>query len=359
MHFRKTQFFALTFVVALVFSFLGIVPGMQQDAQAAITNSDNPTVVEQRLQEYINANPAGGSAHNCMAFAKGVFAYVFGYDATEIDYHGNYDSGCSMEVTARLGNSACSGFSGTTSGNVTVDSLKAMMLNAEPGDIIQAMTGGHGKHTMVLLSADNYGVTVYHGNWNGRIAIHKFSYGEFAGRWSHAVTVYHATNYDYINNPLNATPIESNLAVEGMDDVTPKVYEIYGQHYYSLRDIAYLVKDTPMKFSVSTEGGLTLLPGQDLELKGTELEPTDGEQKIAEKGEGEIKIGDEAFASDYYVIDGNIYIPIREVAEMIGFTVDWDSENECVEISLVKDIIEEVVDVEGSFFRIESMISIN
>lgn len=359
MNFGKKRFFALTLVVALLFGILGFVPGMGQNAQAAVDSSDSPTVVEQKLREYMNANPPGGAAYNCMTFAKGVFAYIFGYEATSIDYHGNYDDNCSMDITARLGNTACGGFYGTTSGDVSAAAVKSIMLNANPGDIIQVMTGGHGKHTMVFVSANDNGVTVYHGNWNGKIAVHTFSYEEFAGRWSHSVTIYHAVNYDYVNNPINATPIESNLEVEGMDEVTPKVYEIYGENYYSLRDIAYMVKDTPFKFDFATDEGLTLLPGRDLELNETEMAPADGERKFAEKGEGQIKMGEETFESDYYVIDENVYIPIREVADIIGFSVEWNSEKECAEISLVKDIIEETVNVEASFFKMDSMITFN
>lgn len=349
MNFGKKKFFAFTLAVVMSFCFLSAVPGFQQEAQAA-------TVVEQRLQEYMNANPVGGAAYNCMAFAKQVFKYVFGYEATGIDYHGNYRSDCSMAVSGRIANEGCGQLQGTTSANVSVESLKALIAQAQPGDILQAMTGGHGKHTMVLVSADDNGISVYHGNWNGKIAFHTFTYEEFAGRWSHSVTVYHANNYDYINNPLNATPVNVGLTVQGGEKVAPRAYQIDGVNYFSLRDVAYLLKDTPLKFNVSTEGGLTLLLGEDLELNGTEMTAGDGSKKHAKAGAGTLNVDDQVLESNYYVIDDNVYIPIRELAKAVNFSVEWNNAEQCVEVSFIDNMMEKVFEGKGSILLSDAIV---
>ncbi|MGI5825451.1 MAG: hypothetical protein ACOX7J_07755 [Bacillota bacterium] len=339
MNFGKKKFFALTIAVVMMFGVLCTVPGLQSEAQAA-------TVVEQKLQEYISANPAGGAAYNCMTFAKQVFKYVFGYDATGIDYHGNYESDCSMTVTERIGNTGCGQVSGNTSGNVSVENLKMLFSDAKPGDIIQAMTGSHGKHTMVFVAADDSGVTVYHGNWNGKIAYTTFSYEKFAGKWSHTVTVYHANNYDYVNNPLNAAPITANLALEG-ESVYPKVYEIDGVSYYSLRDIAYILADTPFEFSVSVDNSLNITVGEDLLTDGTEMTETDGSKKTASLMNSDITVNGKETNVDYYEIEGKAYFPIRQLGNLIGFDVEWNSEKQSVNIAFVDSLMDDVLGVDG------------
>lgn len=350
MSFGKKKFFALTMAVVMMFGFMGAIPGLQQNAQAA-------TVVEQRLQDYMNANPAGGAAYNCMTFAKQVFKYVFGYDAAGIDYHGNYRSDCTMNVTNRIGNANCGQMQGQVTTGINAATMRDVATNAQPGDIIEAMTGSHGKHTMVLVSANDTGLTVYHGNWNGRIAYTTFSYEKFVAKWSHAVTVYHATNYDFINNPLNATPAKVQLEVTGLDKMTPAVYEIGGANYYSLNDVAYLMKDTPLAFGVTTEGGLTLLPG---EANAAVAEPAQpGIMKACAKpGAGNLKVGAETFKSDYYVIDGNVYIPIRELANALDFTVDWDETEQCATISFMDELTDDLFDNSSKLLQKDHLVTV-
>ena len=350
MSFGKKKFLALTMALVMMFGFMSAIPGLQQDAQAA-------TVVEQRLQAYMNANPAGGAAYNCMTFAKQVFKYVFGYDAAGIDYHGNYRSDCTMNVTNRIGNANCGQMQGQVTTGITAATMRDVALNAQPGDIIEAMTGSHGKHTMVLVSANDAGLTVYHGNWNGRIAYTTFSYEKFVAKWSHAVTVYHATNYDFVNNPLNAAPVKAELEVTGLERIAPSVYEIDGVNYYPLNDVAYLLQDTPLAFDVATEGGLTLLPGK---VNGNVAEPSKPAvtKQSAKPGAGSLKVGEETLDSAYRVINGSVYIPIRELANALGFAVEWDEAEQCAKITFMEDLTDNLFEDSSKLLRGNSMVSV-
>jgi hypothetical protein len=344
----KKKFFALSFAFVMICSLGLAVPVLQSQAQAS-------TIVEQRLQEYINANPAGGAAYNCMTFAKEVFKYVFGYEATGIDYHGNTRSDCSMEVKGRLGNTGCGQLTGETLGNVSSESLREMLSSAQPGDIIQAMTGGHGKHTMVLVNADDEGITVYHGNWNGKIAYTTFSYEKFVDKWSHTVTVYHATNYDNINNPLNADPVVASLTLEG-NAVYPKAYVIDGVTYYSLRDISYMLTDTPFEFSVSVDSCLNINIGSKLATDGTEMVATDGNKKNASLIETTVKVNNNEVAVSYYEIEGKAYFAIRELADLVGFTVEWNAEDQVTEISFVDDLMDDLLSVDSNVLDVHELL---
>ena len=349
MNFWKKKIFVFTMSFVMMFGVMCAVPALQAEAQAA-------TIVEQRLQEYIDANPAGGAAYNCMAFAKQVFNYVFGYEAAGIDYHGNAKSECTMNVTNRLGSGDCAQMSGETSGDVSVESLKNLFANAKPGDIIQAMTGGHGKHTMVFVGADESGVTVYHGNWNGKIAYTTFPYEKFANKWSHTVTVYHATNYDQLNNPLNASPITASLALEG-ENVYPKTYAIDGVNYYSVRDMAYLLEETPYEFTVSNgDSGLSFTIGEKLNTDGTEMLEAGADKKTASLINTNVKVDGEEKAVSYYEIDGKAYFSVRQLAELIGFDVGWNNAEQTAEIKYVGDLIDRVMSFDNDVVDIDTCI---
>lgn len=348
MNFWKKKIFVFTMSFVMMFGVMCAVPALQAEAQAA-------TIVEQRLQEYIDANPAGGAAYNCMAFAKQVFNYIFGYEAAGIDYHGNAKPECTMNVTNRLGGSNCTQVTGETAGDVSTESLKTLFSNAKPGDIIQAMTGSHGKHTMVLVGADESGVTVYHGNWNGKIAYTTFSYEQFAGKWSHTVTVYHATNYDQLNNPLNASPIKASLALEG-ENVYPKTYVIDGVNYYSLRDMAYLLAETPYEFAISNDDGLNFTIGEELNVDGTEMLEAGADKKTASLINTNVKVDGEEKAASYYEIDGKAYFSIRQLAELIGFEVDWNDAEQIVKIKYVDNLLDQVMSFDSGVADINANI---
>ena len=337
----KKRVLSLAFALAMAVSVFGTLPGFAPTAQAA-------TVVEQRLQEYISAHPAGGAAYNCMTFAKEVFQYVFGYNPGKIDYHGNARSDSAAEITYRVGSNTCGQISGETAGDVTVENLKALFSTVQPGDIIEGMTAGHGMHTMVVVNADDAGVTVYHGNWNGKIAYTNFTYEKFAEKWSHVVTVYHATNYDALVNPLNAKPVTADLTLEG-EKVEPKVYSIDGTKYYSLRDIAYLMGETPYAFTTQMDENEQMIftLGVKMATDGSEMTATDGNKKNADLINGKILVNGEVKDVDYYMIDGRSYFAIRDLADLVGFDVEWNADANVAEITFVDDLVDTMMSVDN------------
>ena len=346
MNFWKKKIFVFTMTFVMMFGVMCAVPALQTEAQAA-------TVVEQRLQEYIEANPAGGAAYNCMAFAKQVFSYIFGYEAAGIDYHGNAKEECTMNITDRLGG-GCSQVTGETAGNVSAESLKNLFSNAKPGDIIQAMTGSHGKHTMVLVGADDSGVTVYHGNWNGKIAYTTFSYEKFANKWSHTVTVYHATNYDQLNNPLNAVPVNASLALEG-ENVYPQTYVIDGVNYYSLRDLAAVLAETPYEFAIDSENGLSFTVGEEFTADGTEMQKAESDRKTASLINASVDVNGEEKAVSYYEIDGKAYFAVRDMADLIGFDVEWNEDEQTVEIKYIDSLLDDDFGVDNGVAELSNI----
>ncbi len=138
-----------------------------------------------------------GGAIQCFGFARFAFNKLFDCDMPAW-YQNNkrYEYGDTQNVVV-LGQ--LSGSAQMTEANV-----KELFSNALLGDIIQAC-GSYSQHTMMVVSADESGVTVYECNHAGECGIYqrKISYAAFAQSYGtpHAVggcgvTLYRAANYD-------------------------------------------------------------------------------------------------------------------------------------------------------------------
>ena len=65
----------------------------------------------------------------------------------------------------------------------------------QPGDVLQLE--GPKAHSMIYLSRDEDGFTVYDANWSGpnQVDIRYVSYGSYASRNSNSLCLLHANNY--------------------------------------------------------------------------------------------------------------------------------------------------------------------
>ena len=81
------------------------------------------------------------------------------------------------------------------SSSYSESSIKSLISKAKPGDILQMNSPK--MHTMVFVSSDSKGFTVYDANWTGpnEVSVRYVKYGAWASRNSNGITVLHATNY--------------------------------------------------------------------------------------------------------------------------------------------------------------------
>ena len=149
---------------------------------------------------------AGGE---CFGFAKMVFFNLFGVSLPGC-YLGSakyeYTSSETVEIVGQL-----------TGADVTVSNLADLFSKAKLGDIIQACGRDFEQHTMVFVNYSDKGLTLYDCNFRytdasvedyGSCFVHQrtYSLSEFAGWYdnvgtydvANGVTLYHATNYEYI-----------------------------------------------------------------------------------------------------------------------------------------------------------------
>lgn len=123
-------------------------------------------------------------ARQCMAFGRLVFSKMYGTTA-RWNYNGTGKTTSDSKkftVAAKTSSYASS-------------SVRTAVSKAKPGDILQM--GAPKMHTMVYVSQDSTGFTVYDCNWVGsnRVSVRHVSYGAWSGRNSSGLSVLHATNY--------------------------------------------------------------------------------------------------------------------------------------------------------------------
>ncbi len=105
-------------------------------------------------------------------------------------------------------------------------------------------------------------------------------------------------------------------------------YNINYSNYYKVRDIAMLLRTTPVRFNVVWDeelGGVNIITGQRYEIVGGELDLGTTEAKEIAENSSPVYINGNISALESYNIDGNNYFKIRDLADAIGFSVDYNA----------------------------------
>ena len=109
-------------------------------------------------------------------------------------------------------------------------------------------------------------------------------------------------------------------------------YEIAGNNYFKLRDLAYALRETGSGFSVVFDGkNISLVSGEAYKPVGGELEavtPT-GNVTATQKNDV-ISINKQNVTLTGYEIDGYNYFKLRDMGEKLDFDVDYDDSTRTV-----------------------------
>jgi uncharacterized repeat protein (TIGR02543 family) len=145
-----------------------------------------------------------------------------------------------------------------------------------------------------------------------------------------------------------AMPTTSTVLVDGM----PREFEAYnikGNNYFKLRDLAQAVNNTVRNFEVTWDGinnAINLLSNTPYTPVGGELAKGDGQPKTAVLSTSAIyKDGKEIYPTAYN-INGNNYFKLRDIAEAFGIGVTWDGVTNTIGINTTEPN-KEVVVAEG------------
>lgn len=143
--------------------------------------------------------------------------------------------------------------------------------------------------------------------------------------------------YEYQNlSQLTAVESSAEILVNGVN-VSVSGYTVNNSNYYKIRDIAMILRTTSKKFNVewdSAQNAINILPGVKYVIVGGELaDAEDNEELSIVMNTGKILKNGEPVDVSAYNINGNNYFKIRDIGELVGFTVGWDNDSSTITIT--------------------------
>ena len=137
---------------------------------------------------------------------------------------------------------------------------------------------------------------------------------------------------------MTATPTASTVLVNG-ENVAFDAYNISGNNYFKLRDLALVLSGTEAQFDVGWDGAknaISLTSGEAYTVIGGEMIRGSAGNKSAAPTTSTIYFnGDEVYLTAYNIA-GNNYFKLRDIGEAFDFGVDWDGTRNTIVIDTSK-----------------------
>ena len=132
---------------------------------------------------------------------------------------------------------------------------------------------------------------------------------------------------------LDITPSVHKVTVDG-ESVAPQGYNINGDNYYKLRDIAYILNGTNSQFNVTWDpdnNRILLTPDEAYQTVGGEM--SSAASAVVEScspSNSSIILDGRSLSLTGYRINGNNYYRLRDVGKALDFGVDFDEQTRTV-----------------------------
>lgn len=133
---------------------------------------------------------------------------------------------------------------------------------------------------------------------------------------------------------VTASPISSKVLVNGVA-TTFDAYEINGNNYFKLRDVAHVLSGTEKQFEVTWDGAksaINLISGQVYTDVGGEMTVGVAKQQTAKLSTDTVYLNDKEVKLTAYTINGNNYFKLRDLGDAFDFAVTWDSASQTIAI---------------------------
>lgn len=141
----------------------------------------------------------------------------------------------------------------------------------------------------------------------------------------------------------SAKPSTHKIYVDG-EKASAAAYEINGNNYFKIRDVAAILSGTAAQFDVTWDpatGNITLTDNKAYTKTGDELYPIPNSVQIAEESTAPLyRDGERVYYTGYNVNDNNYY-KLRDIAEDFDFGVTWDGETQSVYIETDEEYVPE------------------
>jgi len=126
--------------------------------------------------------------------------------------------------------------------------------------------------------------------------------------------------------PVLGVPSNHEVRVNGQ--IIPfAAYNIGGNNFFRLRDVAFAINGTRSQFDVAWDGNLAavnLLPGHGYVPIGTEMAAGNGQNVMATPTANIVLVAGSPINLRAYNIDGYNYFMLRDLGAALGFMVEWD-----------------------------------
>lgn len=134
----------------------------------------------------------------------------------------------------------------------------------------------------------------------------------------------------HINNTVSAAQTVSPVIIDGQL-IGFDAYNINGNNFFKLRDLAIVLSGSAKQFQVSWDGAnnaIVLTSNTPYTAVGGELEyKGEGATKTAVETDSKILLDGKEIYLTAYNIEGNNYFKLRDIGELFDFEVDWDGVN--------------------------------
>lgn len=137
---------------------------------------------------------------------------------------------------------------------------------------------------------------------------------------------------------VSAVPTSSTVLVNGAKTAFDS-YNIGGNNYFKLRDLAYVLSGSDKQFDISWDASanaVSLTVGQPYTAVGGELgaKGTTAQQAVTTTSKILLNGAEVSFSA--FNIGGNNYFKLRDIGEAFNFGVDWDNTSKSIAIDTSK-----------------------
>lgn len=139
---------------------------------------------------------------------------------------------------------------------------------------------------------------------------------------------------DYQGSPALAVYSTHKITVDGTP-VSLTAYNINGNNYFKLRDLAVLLNGTQAQFQVGwndTTRTITLSTGEAYTAAGGELAKVSAVNQLGVATDAGLYVDGAPADLTAYNINGNNYFKLRDLGKVLGFHVGWDDASHTVSI---------------------------
>ena len=154
------------------------------------------------------------------------------------------------------------------------------------------------------------------------------------GKWGFIAVASSALQPPPPPEPLAVEPTAATVIVDGAATAF-EAYNINGNNYFKLRDLAFALSGSGKQFSVAWDGeanAITLTSGGAYEPAGGEMALGDGTAKEASPTTARVFLDGRELSLTAYNIGGNNFFRLRDLMSALDIGVTWDGETSTIGI---------------------------